>query len=150
MSKEKRSLSARWIEGKTGYGGSVLKKTDGIIEVIPVYDKMTVEEEEALAEVTDNLEGYVEETGIRERGQETVKTAGAVKNSNSILNSIIVKVVERPEVREKLDTVKEEMGYDWYTDLDWVGVIARLIMKNYPQFNFTENQIVEAIKELYG
>lgn len=112
---------------------------DGIVEVIPVYDEK--EDEEAIKEVAEGLEGYVDEHGIREKvkGKETAKQS----ETTGSLRRIINKVVETPQVNEKLPR-------EWYQDEDYKQAIAKLIMKNYANFNFEESQITQEIEEMYG
>jgi len=146
--------------GKAGEGKHFSDLVEGVVDVIPLLDKR--EEEEETKDMESAVYEYMGEVGLKERLEKDagtkperttesgMKVSNASNNSNTTLNKLITRVVENPAVSEKLQDFKEEYGISWFEDKDCIQTIARLILKNYSNFNFEERTVILAIKELYG
>jgi hypothetical protein len=146
----KYSINEKIREARDNEGGYIWKKNaSGKVVPVPVYDEETAEDEANLQEATRVLEQYTEDNNLLEKAGVQKETSG-VRKSNQIINSAITMTVENPKVASALEEIRQESGKPWHSDPDCVGSVVRIVKKNYAQFNFTEKQLIDAVRNLYG
>ena len=149
MAKE-YSLNEPIREARPNEGGYIWRPdASGKVVPVPVYDEETAQDEADIQEAVDTLEKYTEDNNLLEKAGIGKATTG-VRKSNQIINSAITMTVENPKVASALEEIRQETRRPWHSDPDCVNSVVRIVKKNYAQFNFTEKQLIDAIKDLYG